>query len=357
MSRNAGKKLISLKDDHNHSEVFQKQTQGGHIGCIYYTFKKCKRDIIWFTHRQEVAEDEFVLPDDVENVQIAQYGSDTCANEKASISSTPNESASSPRKDLSTGKNNTLRTFTVSQQRISFKEYSMMYFEYLISFLVDYMHSIIGAKKVKFCYCIIRDSYNEFDEFRLTEEDIHDIGSKCDMLSRKANESHHKLLSIERTEATALYCRDLIGSVVANDRTSDTGFIQMQLTTDQCLLLLNRIPFYEGGESDTQVENSWNIIHKYAKSKNIPFNFMDITCQNLWAHVQKYQQDLLKKCKRHRSFKRFFTASNMHAFKDLLYAYFSTVSIAMYESEHEMWKIIESKFDAYTLYVYRRIWS
>lgn len=330
-----GKKIVSLKENNDHSAHFLEQTQGGKNGSIYYTFKKCKRDIIWFTHELNMSgkESNCFLPDDVEEPQIAKYNSNANINESAAISATINEPVSSPSKNLSSRRNHALHAFNVTQQRISFKEFSLVYFEYLTSFLIDHNHSKIGIKGAKFCYCLTRDSYSESDEFRLTDEDIYDIVSKCGIPSKEVDGSQHTLLSLERADATALYCRDLIGTIDTNDRSEDTGFIQLQLNTDQCLLLFNRIPFNHSSESDTQLGKSRNIIHKYAKSKKIPFNFMDITCQNMWIHVQKHQQNLLKKCRKHSPSKRFFNANNMQVFKGLLLAYLSTTSLQLMHGE------------------------
>lgn len=330
---NTGKRIISLKENSNHDELFLKQTEGGQIGCIYHTFKKCKRDIILFTHRQEMTRDEFILLDDVEKLQTAQYTLGACANKTVSIPSTSIDSSSPPRKYLSSGRNSDLRTFTVTQQRISFKNFSVMYFEYLTSFLFDYIHSKIGTKDVKFRYCITRDSCNEPFEFRLTEKDIYDIAVKCGMLSKEIDDSYQALFVLERAEATALYCRDLIGTIDTNNCAEDTSFIQLQLNADQFLLLLNQIPCYDGRGSNAQFKKQWRGIHKYAKSKNIPFNFMNTVCQNLWIYVQKFQKNLLKKCDKHSSSKRFFDASNMHVFNELLLIYLSTANLELIDDE------------------------
>lgn len=184
---------------------------------------------------------------------------------------------------------------------------------------------------MRYRYCIIRDSYNEPSGFRLTNEDIYGIASKCDMVL--GDGFHQVPLVLERVEATALYCRDLIGIIDTDIRAENTGFLQLQLTANQCLLVLNRIPLHDGEKNGAEVGKSWNVIYKYAKCKRVPFNFMNITCQNLWTHIQKHHQKLLKKCRKHSSSKQFFHANNMKVFNELLLAYLSTAILEVMEGE------------------------
>lgn len=327
-----GKKIISLKENNDHRVHFLDLIQKGKNGSIYYTFKKCKRDIIWFTHQLEMSRDEpnGYLPD---NVEEFQNNLNPCVIESSRTSSATNKTSSALHKDLSNRRDNASHKFTVTQQHISFKEFSIMFFEYLISFIFDHINFKMGIEGVKFRYCITRDSKRESEEFKLTDDDIRDIASRCGILSEEIDGSQHTLFTLERTEATALYCRDLIGAIDTSNLSENIGFVQLQLTANQRLILLNRIPFYNGGEIDLQVEKSWKFVHRFAKSKNSQFNFMNITCQNLWTHVQNCQENLLQMCGRHSASKRFFNANNMQIFNELLLAYFSKSNLELLNGE------------------------
>lgn len=146
------------------------------------------------------------------------------------------------------------------------------------------------------------------------------------MISTYIHRCHDKLLVLERAEATAMYCSKLINNVDAED----IGFMQIQLNTNLCLLIMNRAPSFAYKSNDKQVRESWSGIYKYSKSENFPFDLMDITCENLWKHVQRHQQNLLKRCERHRLSNLFFNSKNMQVFNKLLRVYFSTVDVLVH---------------------------
>lgn len=320
------KRIFSLKENTDHNKQFLELTQGGGENHEYYTFKKCKQSIICYIHRQEIIEKNStqLSQNHVRELQIAQNNFDPCVSAKESASVAPIGQALS-FSNYSSGKSSSLYKFTVTQKRISFQEFSTMYFEYLIPFLRNYIHSNVGVKDVRFRFCVIRDSYAEGNGFKLTDEDIYNVTNDCGMISRASNRFHNRLFVLERVEATAIYCRKLIRSIDTNNRTNDLGFIQLQLTTDRCLILINRASFVAEQDGKRQVKKLWSAIYRYSKSATFPFNFTDVTCENLWTHVQKHQHNLLNKCKRHQLCNSFFNSTNMSVFYKLLRVYFSTV--------------------------------
>lgn len=286
----------------------------------YYTFEKSKRGIIRVTHqRKAVKRKSFITPDDdIESLQIAQQKCSTFADEK--------EISVVPFKAQGTRRYMDEYSFTVTRQCISDQEFSFMYFDYLTSFLYNYIYLKTGVKNdQRFQFCITRDNHAYPDKFTLTDEDIYKIANSCGMLNTKISHCQNRLLVLERAEATAIHCRKIIDSSHMNDRAAHLHFLQIQLTTNQCLMLLNRVPFLDS--KDSLIERSWHGLHKFVKAKNVPFSFADITSENLWAHVQTYQHAVLKKCGRHRSSKRFFDSNNMQIFKGMLQNFISTVNI------------------------------
>ncbi|CAO3657365.1 unnamed protein product [Mucor hiemalis] len=337
LNGNFGKKIFSLKDNTNHNKQFLEHTRrgGGGVYYEYYTFKKSKRNIIWYIHRQEKVENKSTCTSynhEKKELKIAQNNFDLCVSGIESASVTSKEQALSPS-NTSGEKSNSLYRFTVTQQRISFPEFSTMYFEYIISFLHNHLHSKIGVGDVRFRYCITRDSFAESDGFKLLDEDIHNIASECGIISNDTHRLHNLLLVLERVEAMAIYCRKLINSIDTNNRTSDLGFMQLQLTTDRCLLLINRVPFYANKDDKRQDKESWGAIYKYSKSATFPFNFMDNTCENLWTHIQRHQHKLLKRCEQHRKSDLFFDSKNMSVFNKLLRVYFRTATLDLLDGD------------------------
>ncbi|CAO3657256.1 unnamed protein product [Mucor hiemalis] len=321
LNGNIGRRIFSLKENTDHNKLFLEHTQGGGENYEYYTFKKSKRGIIWYIHRHKQMGKKLthLSQNGVTELKIAQNNVNPCVSEK--------ESDSVKSINTSFGKNNSLYRFTVTQERISFQEFSTMFFEYMISFLHNHLRSKICAKDIRFRYCITRDSSTESDGFKLSDENIYNIASECGIISDDTHRRHNLLLVLERVEATAIYCRKLINSIDTINRTSDLGFMQLQLNTDRCLLLINRAPFFANKDDQRQVEESWSAIYKYSKSATFPFNFMDNTCENLWIHIQRHQHNLLKRCERHRLSNLFFNSRNMSVFNKLLRVFFSTATL------------------------------
>lgn len=307
----SGKRIVSLRENDNHNKMFLEKVPRSDRENEYYTFKRSKRDIIQFVHRREkVGREKTYVYHDIEGRHFTQKSTDLCINEKELTSPTLSKSTSCSCKPPDE-ESNQQYTFTVTQKHISFQEYSMMYFECLISFLYGHIQSKLSAKNVKFQLYITRDSHNESDGFRLKDGDLYTIANRCGMLSADAPYHHDTSVVLERAENTAVCCRDLIGIFDTNTRKHDLGFIQLQLTSNQVLLLLYRVPLIYSEDSNVQVGKLWSGIQKHAKSKNIPFNFMETICQNLWIYVQKYQRDVLRKCGKHQTSKTFFNINNL----------------------------------------------
>lgn len=308
--------MISLKDNADHHKQFLRLTQGDETCKKYYTFEKTHQAIVLVTHERTAVDRRIVRTsdNDIEGLQIARRATSVYAYNKEGIDSARSLNGHRCIEEYS---------FTVKRQHITTQEFSLLYFDYLTSFLFNYIRSKTGVRgKRQFNFCVTRDNHASYpDQFILTDKDIINIVDRCGI--RTENDPYNRLLVLERAEATAIHCRRLLDTSDMNDRAAHLHFLQIQLTSDHCLMLLNRVPFLDS--KDSLKEKMWHGLHKHVKEKNVPFNFLDITAENMWTHTQMYQHAVLKRCGRHRSSKRFFNSSNMKVFKSMLKDYISTV--------------------------------
>lgn len=315
--RNSTKRMISLKDNHN--KQFLRLTQGDETYNKYYTFEQSNQGIVLVTHEKTAVERRPThMPDnEIEDLQITRRETKVYAYREGI----------DPARSLNTHRCIEKYTFTVKRQLITTQEFSLLYFDYLTSFLFSYIPSKTGIRdKRQFNFCITRDNHAYPDHFTLTDEDIINIADRFGLRTE-----NHRLLVLERAEATAIHCRQLLDTSDMSDRAAHLHFLQIQITSDHCLMLLNRVPFLDS--KDSLKEKSWHGMHKYVKDKNVPFDFLDITAENMWTHTRTYQNAVLKRCGRHRSSKRFFNSSNMKVFKSMLKKYISTIFLDIEDGE------------------------
>ncbi|CAO3620620.1 unnamed protein product [Mucor hiemalis] len=316
------KKIISLKENSDHIYNLT-TTQKVAIYNTYYTFHKEKRSILMFTH---IRRDSQKKPThiDVDDLRFSENGLLRKCADRETLTSTSVDKTSNGLSKINDNFN-----FTVTQKRISFQEFSMMYFEYLTSYLYEYFRSKIGTEYSQCRFCVTRDSLEEPDGFILSDEDLRSIANKCGMLSADARHCHNKMLALEHAQATTIFCREKIKNLNKDNRATHLHILQVQLTENRCTLLLNRFPFLREGVNVHNMPEGeeWSGLYKYEESKRIPFNAMDIICDNLWIHLQTHQHIVLKRCERHQLPHRIFNSDNMHIFKNLLLDYLYTADL------------------------------
>ncbi|CAO3653775.1 unnamed protein product [Mucor hiemalis] len=337
---NGSKKTISLKGSKDCIDrLLQKaQIEGRHYE--YYTFFKDKHSVIMFTHSIENSKNFTDIDED--DLRLSENGSShTLTDRKIPFSAQLTGSASIHHDPLNVTSNNASKfndnfNFTVTQKRISFQEFSIMYFEYLTSYLYDYFdHKISTEISHQFQFCVTQDSLQEPVGFKLTDENWYTIANKCGTLSTDAHRCHDIWIFLERAQATTMFCREVIKGFDRNQLATHLYILQVQLTDNRCTLLLNRFPFFQEGVNviGASKGEEWSGIYKYEEPKSIRFNAMDIICNNLWIHVQKYQHTVLQRCGRHQISNRRFNVNKMRVFNNLLFKYMSMANLELTNSE------------------------
>lgn len=310
------KDIISLKENPNHREHFVESTRARATYYKYYTFYVDKQSIIKVTHKRKY------MGNAVGESQTS------LSNSSVHTHTSVEENIFERLKEKPSSKNNDNCVFTVEQNRISYQEFSMIYFEHLTSFLHRYFFYKIGIISYHCRFCIIRNSLSNPQGLTLTDEDVFSIAAGCGMLSTNGLNRRNRLLVLERAQATAIFCRaELCGSFRKYHPLTHFSFIQIQLAENRCDLLLYKLPHNgeEGHAYFMSEGEKWSAIHRYAESKTIPFNLMEIICDNLWIHMQKHEQ-ILKKCGRHWVTRWYFNSKNMKVFNNLLHKYMCKVS-------------------------------
>lgn len=301
-------KIISLKEKPDHKDHFFKITQARATCHEYYTFLREKQSIIMLIHTRKKTgkKSAHTVVDELQISQIDLLNTDTIGEKKDSALLT----------ELPSCYHNESNDFIVTRKRITFQEYFAMYVKYLVSFLHEFFFCAAGAERNQLRFCITRDSLLGPYCLTLTEKDMDGIRKDCGL-------GYNSLHFLKIPEATVIYCRQLMNALDKERPAKHTPFLQVHFTESQCALLLNRIPFFRQKGDDNEGK-AWSGIYKYAESKVIPINVMDIICNNLWIHIQNHQQ-ILKRCGHHQKNKRFFTTKTMKVFKQSVLDYLSKV--------------------------------
>lgn len=309
-------KIISLKENPNHKDHFFKITQAGATCYEYYTFLREKHSITMLIHTRKKRERKFAHAV-VEEVQIPQtelLGAHTIGGKKDSALLTKKSSCY----------HNESIDFAVTQKEMTYQEYFAMYAKYLISLLQEFFSSAVGAKKCQLRFCVTIDDLADPNGLALT-------GTNMDEISEGCNLEYDSLHLLKRTEATAIYCRQLMKELDNTSPATYTPFLQVQFTQSQCQLLLNRAPFLRREDDDNE-SKAWSGIYKYAESKVIPINVMDIICNNLWIHIQD-QQQMLKRCGHHQNDKRYFNTKTMEIFKQSVLNHLTKAKLNLWDGK------------------------
>lgn len=206
--------------------------------------------------------------------------------------------------------------YTVQKEPISVQEFSLLYLDYIRHFICQDVSKRTGYHDLsRYRYCVTRDRALEISDQAF-----------MGILRRIIDTSlyRYKLLSLDRVEACAIYCRTLIHKRTLNNKRNQIYFLQVQMDAKQCALMLHHVPATQDKDSPLSLDEAWVGMYKQAKTKIVPMDVMDQICNRLWTHLQLYPK-LVTRCYRHQHVEKLFRLVNRHVFKRKLQSYLSKV--------------------------------
>ncbi|CAO3657354.1 unnamed protein product [Mucor hiemalis] len=327
------------KENVDRSKHFLKLIQGEETELEYYTFEEREKNTILFTHLREVTRISSTI-NTFYDILCTKFQNFTERLKRMKKQKNKKQNLQLiDHLDTRIGTTYTRRnintyTFIETQKLISYQEFSIIFFDYLTSFLYDYILSQIGPLNGRFQFCITRESLGD-RKFKLSDAELYNIVSNCGMISADAHKRQSKPLILEHSQATSIYCREMLDSVDMSNRTEAVFFVQVQLYEVEFQILLNGVPPLSNKNNVAigQDGKSWKGIFKYSTDTTFFFNSKDATCDNLWIHLQTHHDTLFIRCERHQSPRKFFDSNNMQVFKRLVRNYISTAALELVDDE------------------------